>query len=242
MLDFGSGYGRDGVDPLSENALSLCKLIVDSPYADFFMIYTHGGNSYDANTPEGVMKYSVLERDAVVGFKKRLEAELGVDIPCSVGSTPSCSHPPADGWDGVAEIHPGNFLMYDYQQCLISSCKESDVACRVLTRVVGHYPQTNSIQVDLGWTGCSAQGAEHNYGKFEGQDDSPSSLIIANLKQEAGTVTRRDKGPIDFSLYPIGSMLKLIPWHACAACHQHSTLYIVDGEEIVEKWSTATGW
>ena len=29
---------------------------------------------------------------------------------------------------------------------------------QVLTRVVGHYPKSNTLLIDCGWTGASAQG------------------------------------------------------------------------------------
>lgn len=85
------------------------------------------------------------------------------------------------------------------------SCSEDDIACKVLTRVVGHYPKTNRLQIDCGWTGTSAQGKEYNYGAIEGHSD----LVIENLKQEAGTVTSADGSPIDYEKYPIGTMFKV---------------------------------
>lgn len=43
----------------------------------------------------------------------------------------------------------------DYQQFLIGSCTMNDIAVRVLTRVIGHYPDRGQILIDCGWTGLS---------------------------------------------------------------------------------------
>ena len=51
-------------------------------------------------------------------------------------------------------------------QLRIGSCSAEQIAVRVLTRVIGHYPQSNMLLVDMGWTGTSAQGKEHGYGAF----------------------------------------------------------------------------
>ena len=47
------------------------------------------------------------------------------------------------------------FLPVDYQQFLVGSCKMDDIAVRVLTRVIGHYPERGQILIDCGWTGLS---------------------------------------------------------------------------------------
>jgi D-serine deaminase-like pyridoxal phosphate-dependent protein len=48
-------------------------------------------------------------------------------------------------------------------QCLLGACTAEQIAVRVLTRVIGHYPAANMLLVDMGWTGTSAQGKEHGY-------------------------------------------------------------------------------
>ena len=69
---------------------------------------------------------------------------------------------------------------------MLGSCAESDIAVRVLTRVIGHYPAQNMLLIDLGWTGCSAQGAEFGYGVLAGHPE----LKVVQLKQEAVSIRR----------------------------------------------------
>jgi len=109
---------------------------------------------------------------------------------------------------------------------------------QVLTRVIGQYPKTNMLLIDLGWTGCSAQGKESGYGILQ---DHPE-LCIKTLKQEAGEVESADGSPLDMARYPIGSMLALIPYHSCASTKQHSRVHVVEGDMVVAEWKICSGW
>ena len=118
-------------------------------------------------------------------------------------------------------MHPGNYAYYDFMQCRAGSCELNDVAARVFTRVIGHYPSHNMLLIDCGWTGTSSQGKEFNYGTIE---DHTELKIIA-LKQEAGEIT--SDAPINYDKYPIGKILRIIPFHSCAATHAHRTVCVM---------------
>ena len=60
-----------------------------------------------------------------------------------------------------SNFHGVNLLCYisvDYQQSLIGACKLDDVAVRVVTRVIGHYPDRGYLLVDCGFTAISHDG------------------------------------------------------------------------------------
>jgi D-serine deaminase-like pyridoxal phosphate-dependent protein len=232
------GYHRDGVDPDDPFSVNLVKRIHDSPHHTLAGVYTHGGHSYGAIGAAGVTSIAESERDAVVRFAALCGA-AGVPVPTvGVGSTPTCSLPPSS-LEGVNEMHPGNFLVYDCMQARIGSCSLSDVATRVATRVIGHYPKQNMLLIDMGWTGCSAQGAEHGYGQFLGHPE----IRIKVLKQEAGEVVAADGGALQADKYPIGTILLLLPWHSCAAAHPHARAHAMRGSEIVGTWERVPrGW
>ena len=86
-----------------------------------------------------------------------MSAQMKANEWLAEGNGPG-SLPPDGGLVGVDEMHPGNFLYYDTTQVGLGACAVSDIAVRVLTRVVGHYPRCNSLLIDCGWTGASAQG------------------------------------------------------------------------------------
>ena len=65
-------------------------------------------------------------------------------LEISVGSTPSAfSHEKIDIPNNF-EIHPGNYVFFDRQQLYTGVCEsEHSVAGLVLTRVIGHYKDSN---------------------------------------------------------------------------------------------------
>lgn len=231
------GYRRDGVDPDDTASIDLAKKLTEAPHVTLAGVYTHGGHSYGAKKVEEVLSIGEAERDAVVRFAESIKK---LNSPCSnigVGSTPTCSNPPSN-LHGVTEMHPGNYLYYDMMQVELGSCKTSDVAVRVCTRVIGQYPKQNMLLIDMGWTGISAQGADKGYGAIDGHPE----LKINVLKQEAGEVVSADGAPLDFSRYPVGHVLKVLPWHSCAATHQHRAVHVVEDGKLVGQWEQVRGW
>lgn len=237
------GYGRDGVDPEDAESIKLVERIDLSPCAKLAGLYTHGGHSYDHTGTDviaQVRKTAAEEAAAVTGFAARLR-EKGLSVPCvGVGSTPTCSNPPEDGLPGVDEIHPGNYCYYDVMQEMLGSCKEDDIAVRVAMRVIGHYPQKNLLLVDMGWTACSKQGEEHGYGRIEGHPE----LRVAGLKQEAGLLKSSDDSPLNFLRYPLGTILRLEPFHSCAHTKQHDRVHVLgrDCRSVLGAWKICQGW
>ncbi|XP_042332385.1 D-threo-3-hydroxyaspartate dehydratase-like isoform X2 [Sceloporus undulatus] len=134
-------------------ALELAKAIAEGT-TELSGIYAHCGNSYSC---QGVPEIqSVARATTVLTLKfmdKLKEASVACDVS-SIGSTPSCSRPVPE-MAKLTEVHPGNYIFYDVQQMMIGSCQLEDIAVRVLTRVIGHYPHRNQMLVDCGWTGLS---------------------------------------------------------------------------------------
>ena len=47
----------------------------------------------------------------------------------------------------------------------------------------------------------------------------------------------------DYSRHPVGSLLFVLPYHACATAACHPTYYVHDEEGIVlEEWKPCRGW
>jgi D-serine deaminase-like pyridoxal phosphate-dependent protein len=65
-----------------------------------------------------------------------LKDEVGLDVKeTSIGSTPSLSNP-LEGYQGITELHPGNYIFFDAMQAELGSCNYDDVAGFVLSTVV----------------------------------------------------------------------------------------------------------
>ena len=76
-------------------------------------------------------------------------------------------------------------------------------------------------------------------------------MCIKVLKQEAGEVETSDGSPINFDNFPIGTILEILPYHSCAATHQHRKIHIIENSDshckieeqnIMECWDICDGW
>jgi D-serine deaminase-like pyridoxal phosphate-dependent protein len=68
-------------------------------------------------------------------------------------------------------------------------------------------------------------------------------LIVADTNQEHGIVARRDGGPIDLAAFPPGTLLRVLPNHACATAAQHDCYHVVHGSpEVTATWPRLRGW
>lgn len=163
-------------------------------------------------------------------------------IPCpqaTIGSTPSCSHPVPE-MSQLTEVHPGNYLFYDLQQTQLGSCRPEEVAIRVLTRVIGHYPHRGQLLVDCGWAALSLHGRDQGPPGCAAIEGHPR-LRLVGLTQEHGQVAAVD-GELDFEQFPVGSTLALIPYHACATAAMHPVYFVHAAGKVVELWRPVRGW
>ncbi|XP_029814533.1 uncharacterized protein LOC115307288, partial [Manacus vitellinus] len=91
----------------------------------------------------------------------------------------------------LTEVHPGNYLFYDLQQTQLGSCRPEEVAIRVLTRVVGHYPHRRQLLVDCGWAALSLHGRDRGPPGCAAIEGHPQ-LRLVGLTQEHGQVEAVD--------------------------------------------------
>ncbi|MEM9398420.1 MAG: hypothetical protein AAF991_13145 [Pseudomonadota bacterium] len=47
---------------------------------------------------------------------------------------------------------------------------------------------------------------------------------------------------IDFSNYPLGSQLRILPNHACATAAQFREINVLENGMLTESWPRAGGW
>lgn len=90
-----------------------------------------------------------------------------------IGATPTCSKPPeAKFVKGITEFHPGNYVFNDIVQVNIGSCEVDDIAGKVLTTVISHYPERGHMLVDCGWLALTLDSLGQlptGYCVFEGE-------------------------------------------------------------------------
>ncbi|XP_026883176.2 D-threo-3-hydroxyaspartate dehydratase [Electrophorus electricus] len=231
--------GRAGVLHSEPAALQLAREISETTGVELYGIYAHCGNTYGCKGREQIEAIAQETTTNLLQFMERLKA-IGIQgLKSSIGSTPSCSHPVPD-MAMLSEVHPGNYVFYDVQQSLIGSCRLEDVAVRVLTRVIGHYPHRNQLLVDSGWAALSQDGGgclPTGYAVIQGHPE----LKLTSMTQEHGRV-EPVSGPLDFGQFPLGSMFSLIPYHACATAMMYPVYSVHSQGKIVSTWKPVRGW
>ncbi|XP_063223800.1 D-serine dehydratase-like isoform X2 [Bacillus rossius redtenbacheri] len=229
----------------TEKIVQVASLVANSKTAKFQGIYLHCGDSYYQKTHDTVLEVRKNGTTAILSVAETLEK---AGIPCKtfgIGSTPSCSMDFTKSADGnlarLTEAHPGNYIFYDAQQESIGSCTFDDLACRVMTRVIGHYPSANYMLIDCGFTALTKQG--FNLLKTPGFSviQGEPNLKVTALTQEIGKVEAID-GKLDYSKYPVGSPLFLYPYHVCATAAMHPVYYVHEGDKVIEEWIPTRGW
>ncbi|XP_068197228.1 D-serine dehydratase isoform X2 [Antennarius striatus] len=237
-LKLDCGNGRAGVLHSDAGAVQLAQAIAGAEGVELTGVYAHCGNTYYCKGVEQIQAVAQETTDLTLQFMEKLKA-VGITCKSSIGSTPSCSHPVKD-MSRLSEVHPGNYVFYDMQQSLIGSCSLEDVAVRVLTRVIGHCPHRNQLLIDCGWCGLSQDGSGKlptGYAVIEGHPN----LKLASMTQEHGRVEPLS-GALDFGRYPLGALLQLIPYHACATAMMHPVYHVHSGGRLLGQWRPTRGW
>jgi D-serine deaminase-like pyridoxal phosphate-dependent protein len=248
MIEIDSDGHRSGVDPESQSLIEIGKTLLTGGQ-NFIGVLTHAGSSYNCRSIESIKMMANEERDAAVRCADRLR-EAGVPCPVvSVGSTPTALF--AENLDGVTEVRAGVFVFEDLVMAGLGVCKVEDVALSVLTTVIGYQKEKGWIITDAGWMamsrdrGTSKQPVDQGYGLVCDQHGEvlPDVLVI-DANQEHGVIAHRSGDPAKTPDLPIGTILRIVPNHACATGAQHSRYYVVNSNsfEILHVWERFCGW
>ena len=247
LIEIDSDGHRSGVRPADPVLLDIGRVLDAAGLLAGVM--THAGSSYDLDTPQALAAMAAQERDAVLACAQALR-EAG--LPCervSVGSTPTALS--ATDLTGVTEVRAGVYVFFDLVMAGIGVCGVDDIALSVLTSVIGHRPDKGWLIVDAGWMamsrdrGTQKQKIDHGYGLICDVDGAPiTELWMSGANQEHGIVSLRAGAPASdlAGRYPIGSLLRVLPNHACATGAQFDTYRVIEGNRIVATWPRFSGW
>ena len=247
LIEIDSDGHRSGVKPDDAMLLDIGR-ILEGGGTQLRGIMTHAGDSYNCDTVEKIRAMAVRERDAVVRCAARLRA---AGLPCpivSVGSTPTATY--SEDLTGVTEVRAGVYMFFDLVMAGLNVCKVDDIAVSVLATVIGHQPDKGWIITDAGWMamsrdrGTAAQKTDQGYGVVCDLAGAPlDDLLVVSTNQEHGIVGRRGGGTLDAARYPVGTLLRVLPNHACATAAQHDRYHVVAGDaQVVAVWPRFSGW
>ena len=247
LIEIDSDGHRSGVKPDDAMLLDIGR-ILEGGGTQLRGIMTHAGDSYNCDTVEKIRAMAVREREAVARCAARLRA---AGLPCpivSVGSTPTATY--SEDLTGVTEVRAGVYMFFDLVMAGLNVCKVDDIAVSVLTTVIGHQPDKGWIITDAGWMamsrdrGTAAQKIDQCYGVVCDLAGAPlDDLLVVSTNQEHGIVGRRGGGTLDAARYPVGTLLRVLPNHACATAAQHDRYHVVAGDaQVVAVWPRFSGW
>lgn len=130
-------------------------------------------------------------------------------------------------------------------------CQVDDIALSVLCTVIGHQHDKGWVITDAGWMamsrdrGTARQAVDQGYGLVcDARGRALEPLIMLQANQEHGVIARRDGGTdIDYERFAVGTLLRVLPNHACATAAQHGAYRVVDDDgNQVDRWERFSGW
>lgn len=211
-------------------------------------VMTHAGGSYDLHGQQALVAAAEQERAATVQCAEALRA---AGLPCpvvSVGSTPTAHF--ARDLSGVTEVRAGVYVFFDLVMAGIGVCSIDDIAISVLASVIGHQPSKGQILVDAGWMamsrdrGTARQAVDQGYGLACDIDGRPfTDLIVTQANQEHGVLALRPGSQAQVPNLPVGSLVRILPNHACATSAQHREYQVVVNGQVTQRWPRiSSGW
>lgn len=247
LIEIDSDGRRAGVRPDDHDRLiQIAHALQDG--AELRGVMTHAGGSYDGGGEAAIEQAAENERRAVVTAAGRLRDQGFSAQVVSVGSTPTAFF--ARDLTGVTEVRAGVFVFMDLVMVGIGVCALEDIALSTLATVIGHQRERGWILVDAGWTavsrdrGTASQAVDQGYGLVCDVAGEPyDDLIMIQVTQEHGVLAIRDGSNASLPPLEVGSLVRILPNHACATSTQHERYHILGAEGRVKGiWPRFSGW
>jgi len=247
LIEVDTDGKRAGVAPDDELLLEIARRLT-GPGAKLAGVMTHAGGSYSARTLGEFEAIAERERSGAVTAAERLRA-AGFPVKIvSVGSTPTVHY--ARNLEGVTEARVGVYAFGDLVQAELGTCAVEDIAVSVLASVIGHNRDHGRVLIDAGFLamsrdrGTSDFPVDWGYGAVcdAGTGELIEGVRVESTNQEHGIVTARSGEP-DWSRFPIGGRVRILPNHACATAAAYDRYFVRSGDQrIVDVWERVNGW
>jgi D-serine deaminase-like pyridoxal phosphate-dependent protein len=248
MIEVDTDGHRSGVKPDADTLIEIAR-ILHSGGAALRGAMTHAGSSYDLDTPDALAHLAEQERAGCVHAAERLRT---AGLPCaevSVGSTPTALS--ATDLSGVTEVRAGVYAFFDLVMANVGVCTPRDIALSVLATVIGHQADKGWAIVDAGWMamsrdrGTARQRVDYGYGAVcDATGELIDGFVLTGANQEHGILARAD-GTVEPGIaarFPVGTLLRVLPNHACATGAQFDHYHAVAPDGSIQMWKRFHGW
>lgn len=246
LLEIDCDGHRSGLGPQSPLLLDIAQLLRANGVL-LSGVMTHAGKSYESQSLDDIRACARQERAAVIDASHILR-NAGFELSIiSIGSTPTALF--TEDLSGVTEVRAGVFAFFDLVMAGLGVCELQDIAVSVLTTVIGHQVEKGWIITDAGWMalsrdrGTARQTIDQGYGVVcDAQGQPIGDLIVSSTNQEHGIISSR-AGTLDpADLLPLGTLLRILPNHACATSAQHGGYHVLGQGSHLGYWPRITGW
>lgn len=251
LIEVDTDGHRSGLPPADPRLLEVAQALQvrDGHGARLRGVMTHAGSSYGLRTTAELEAMAERERAGCVEAAQRLrDAGHACDV-VSVGSTPTALS--ARSLAGVTEVRAGVYVFFDLVMAGVGVCRVDEIALSVLGTVIGHRPDTGWLITDAGWMatsrdrGTQKQARDFGYGLVCDADGKPiPELAFDDANQEHGVLHWKGDKDVDLTeRFPLGTLLRILPNHACATAAQHDRYAVIpaDGGPLKE-WGRFSGW
>lgn len=249
LIELDTDGHRAGVAPDQGERLVAIGRALHEHGAELRGVMTHAGESYQCTSTQAIEAMAERERSGAVACAETLRA---AGLPCpvvSVGSTPTALF--SRDLTGVTEVRAGVFVFFDLFMAGLGVCAQEDIALSVLTTVIGHQEDKGWILVDAGWMamsrdrGTAKQKVDQYYGVVCDVDGKPyPDLVMRETNQEQGILALRPGSTATLPELPLGTMVRVLPNHACATGAQHDAYRVIrdDSGRVAAQWPRFRGW
>ncbi|WP_218355390.1 alanine racemase [Alteromonas lipotrueiana] len=238
---------RAGMAAIDPELITVANKIAATPSLIFAGVMAHAGASYGCFDATSRNQMAQQECQQILLAAKNLE-EAG--LPCamiSAGSTPTVLANASR--DGLTELRAGVYATFDLVMAGLGVCSYTDIALSVLTCVIGHQKDKNWVLVDAGWMALSRDTGTQNHAEDCGYGlvcDIEGNVLdgwyVSHTNQEHGVIKHKD-GLSPGAAFAYGTMLRILPVHACATAGQFNEYHVTqDNRSIQSIWPRIVGW
>lgn len=246
LIEIDSDGHRCGAKPGSDELLRIAGHLGSD--CELRGVMTHAGASYGCFDDDAKVRMAEQERAAAFTSAQALRAAGHPAPVVSVGSTPTALF--ARSLDGVTEVRAGVYVFSDLVMAGLGVGSVDDIALSVLASVIGHQREKGWIVVDAGWMamsrdrGTAVHPIDQGYGLVCDVGGAPMhDLIMVAANQEHGILAVRPGTGRALPELPIGTLLRILPNHACATAAQFDRYHVVEGADaVVAQWPRFSGW
>ena len=246
LIEIDCGEGRSGLFHQDQKIRDISRVFAENDQTNLIGVLTHAGHSYSTKDKNEILSISNIERAEALASINNFSNFNKMSPVISVGSTPTMFL--ASNLDGISEIRAGIYMFWDLAQASRGICKIEEIAISVLASVIGHNHQRKRIIIDAGSLALSKDVSANNFMKEAGYGlvCNPDTgipfdgLNVSEVHQEHGSIDVKTIDWLDNFL--IGSLVRILPNHACLTCAAHEKYNVLENELITESWSRTNGW